>query len=87
MPGLMNSKKINNIYPYRDFSRTAEARDDASLVYLTVQCPHCDYENVISRDYINEKMLCSSSLCRRIIIVANFDSINTGGDQEKKQIA
>lgn len=87
MLNLMNSNKTKNIYRPNDFSKVATAVDDPSLVYLTVECPHCEYENVISRGFINEKMLCSSSLCRRIIIVENFRDINLQQNSDKKEIA
>lgn len=83
---LMSQNKIKNIYPEQRHTRTARAIDSSNLVFYKIACPHCDYENFISKDYIYPQMLCLHSGCRRIIKVENYQELNQN-NLDKKEAA
>jgi len=80
----MNNKKNLSIYHEPRFSEPALAYESPELIYFRLTCPHCAFENVITKEFIHKMMLCSSSGCRRIIVVENYLDLLVNSEDEKQ---
>ena len=73
----MNRKTTKTIYEGVRYALSTKASASPELIYFRICCPHCDYDNVIARGFMQKKMLGLSSKCRRIIIVENYRELTS----------
>ena len=67
------NKKNNEINLEKSMSTNAES--SKMLLFYQFQCPHCDQMNVLSKEYRQNVVLCSSTGCRKMIIIDNIKDI------------
>lgn len=70
----MSKKKTNNIDHLEEQMKT-KAETGKMLLFYQFICPHCQTQNVSSKDYAQKFTLCSNPGCRKMIIIENYKDI------------
>lgn len=71
----MTLKKKTNSDINLDFQLRTKASSSRMLLFYQFQCPHCSQLNVYAKNYKREIVLCSSTGCKKMIIIDNFKDI------------
>jgi hypothetical protein len=71
------NKKLNkeNVEPIFIKGKKAQAFSTPYLLFFQFTCPHCQEHNVIGKSQKQEYLLCSNSVCRKVIILENYKDI------------
>lgn len=71
----MNKKQNSSEHSIAVFGMKAQAVSNKHLLFFQFQCPHCDHLNVMGKTNVQEYLICSSSTCKRVIILENYQDI------------
>ena len=55
--------------------KKANAFSTPYLLFFQFTCPHCNEQNVMSKSQKHQYLLCSNSVCRKVIILENYKDI------------
>lgn len=69
----LENKTMSNID--LDSKLRTKASSSRMLLFYQFQCPHCRQLNVYAKNYKREIVLCSSTGCKKMIIIDNFKDI------------
>ncbi|MCO4753707.1 MAG: hypothetical protein KC478_04460 [Bacteriovoracaceae bacterium] len=71
---MSKGNKENYLHPL-EMKMKVKAISAPRLLFFEFDCPHCERKNVMAKAMTSEYVLCSSSSCRRLIHIENFDDV------------
>jgi hypothetical protein len=73
---ILKNVKDNSTNQANGFNLNTEAQVDDLELWVQISCPFCLTGIVYSRQNLTRSILCSSSSCRRVIAISNFDKVS-----------